>query len=100
MTRASNLGETRLKRRRRSENPMRAFDALPPPLRRWLTEAALPWSPASCRRIWMHARSQGESVEAVLLRLNRVQDACLARENNAGPARWPGQSFNTRDTPS
>ncbi|MCQ0969656.1 DUF6525 family protein [Paracoccus sp. TK19116] len=61
---------------------MHGFDALPPPLRRWLAEAALPWSPSSCRRIWQDARAKGEPIDAVLARLSRAQDACLARESN------------------
>lgn len=36
---------TSLRRRRRSD-PMRDFDALPPPLRNWMRQAALAWSPA------------------------------------------------------
>ena len=31
-------------RARRHTDPMRDYDALPPPLRRWLAEARLPWS--------------------------------------------------------
>jgi hypothetical protein len=80
MGRASNLGETRQRCRRRNSDPMRAYDALPAPLRRWMAQAALPWSPASCRRIWIRARKQGEDMEAVLDRLNRAEAACLARE--------------------
>ena len=75
-----NLGETRLKRRRRRRDPMRAYDALPPPLRRWLAEAALPWSPASCRRIWKRARARGEPIDAVLARLDRAEAQTLSRD--------------------
>ncbi|MEB8386527.1 DUF6525 family protein [Rhodobacteraceae bacterium KMM 6894] len=87
----SNLGETRQRKRRRTDDPMRAFDALPPPLRRWLSEAALPWSPKSCRRIWQRARQDGETVEAVIARLDRAQAACLTRETPPRPARRPGE---------
>ncbi|GAA4229020.1 hypothetical protein GGQ68_001302 [Sagittula marina] len=80
MDRASNLGEVRQRRRRRNGDPMRAYDALPAPLRRWMAEAALPWSPASCRRIWTRARQRGETVDTVLDRLTRAEAACLARE--------------------
>ena len=80
MARASNIGATRQKVRARAHDPMHAFDALPPPLRRWLADAALPWSPSSCRRIWQRARAKGEPVEAVLTRLSQAQEACLARE--------------------
>lgn len=78
--RLSNLGETRQRSRHRTQDPMRAYDALPAPLRRWMAEAALPWSPASCRRIWRRARAQGEDVAEVLDRLTRAEAACLARE--------------------
>ena len=46
-----NLGETNLRRRRRVGNPMHEFDQLPKPLRKWLSKAILPWSPASVRRV-------------------------------------------------
>ncbi len=75
-----NLGQTDLRRRRRRQDPMRAYDALPPALRHWLAEAALPWSPASCRRIWQRARSRGEPMEAVLARLDRAQAQTLAKD--------------------
>ncbi|MGR3803236.1 DUF6525 family protein [Marinibacterium profundimaris] len=80
---SGNLGETRLRRRRRQGDPMRSFDALPGPLRRWMAGAALPWSPVSCRRIWEAARARGDSVEAALDRLDRAERAALLR--GAGP---------------
>jgi len=70
---SGNLGRTSLRRRHRATDPMRAYDALPRPLRRWLAEACLPWSPASCRRIWLGARSRGETMDTVLARLDRAQ---------------------------
>lgn len=79
----SNLGKTCQRQSRRSGDPMRAYDALPTPLRRWMAQAALPWSPTSCRRIWTRARKRGEAVEAVLERLTRAEAACLARERFA-----------------
>ena len=75
-----NRGQTSLKLKRRTEDPMRAYDALPPPLRRWMAQAALPWSPASCRRIWLRARAQGEPIEAVLARLDRAQAKTLSND--------------------
>ncbi|KQB97663.1 hypothetical protein AL073_01570 [Loktanella sp. 1ANDIMAR09] len=75
-----NLGETGLKRKRRRQDPMRAYDALPPALRGWLADAALPWSPVSCRRIWQRARARGEPIEAVLARLERAQAQTLAKD--------------------
>jgi hypothetical protein len=86
---SGNLGETRLKRKRHRQDLMRAYDALPPPLRRWLAAAALPWSPVSCRRIWERARSRGEPMDAVLARLDRAQAQTLARDSirRAAPER-------------
>lgn len=99
MARASNLGTTPLRRRRRAEDPMRAFDALPPPLRRWLSEAAMPWSPASCRRIWLRARAEGEPIEAILARLDRAQEKCLDGDRIHPLVSHPAQSFHQQDTP-
>lgn len=77
---AGNLGHTRLRKRKRQGNPMVAFDGLPAPLRRWVAEAALPWSPASCRRIWVNARARGETVEDALARLDRAEARMLLRD--------------------
>lgn len=78
--RGGNLGQTRLKRRRRSGDPMQAFDRLPPELRRWIAQAALPWSPASCLSLWRKALSEHGSTEAALDRLRRAEAALLMRE--------------------
>ncbi|WP_366465945.1 DUF6525 family protein [Paracoccus methylarcula] len=59
LNRGGNLGTTAQKPRRRSGDPMAVFDSLPAPARRWLAEAALPWSPLSCRRLWLRARRAG-----------------------------------------
>lgn len=77
---SGNLGATTLKRRRRSGDPMRTFDALPTPLRHWLARAALPWSPASCRRIWDRARRKGLSTQDTLQLLSRAEINTLARD--------------------
>lgn len=65
--------------RRRAGDPMREFDALPPPLRAWLRQAALPWSPKSALRIWRQARREGGTEEA-LRRLAAVEAGTLARD--------------------
>lgn len=78
-----NLGATSLKRRRRSVDPMAAYDSLPPVLRQWLSEAALPWSPTSCRRIWQAARAKGEDEAAALARLEAAERRTLARDRVA-----------------
>ncbi|WP_276617454.1 DUF6525 family protein [Qingshengfaniella alkalisoli] len=51
MVRHISNSRSALKRRRRA-NSMASFDGLPPELRRWLAQAALPWSAHSARRLW------------------------------------------------
>lgn len=61
-------------------SPMSAYDALPAPLRRWLTEAALPWSIPSAKRAWKNAMLEYKSESAALAYLSRVEAATLRRE--------------------
>lgn len=77
---SGNLGTTALRRPRRSGDPMRAYDRLPPDLRRWLAGAALPWSPASCRRIWTRATARGVPPEAITALLDAAEARTLSRE--------------------
>lgn len=90
--RGRNLGGPGLRRRRRGD-PMAAYDAAPAPLRAWMAQAALPWSPASCLAIWRRARAAGEGVPAALARLDRAERAALdraaqhARKQDAPPHR-------------
>ncbi|TFL20156.1 DUF6525 family protein [Jannaschia formosa] len=60
---------------------MAAYDALPAPLRAWLAEARLPWSPASARRAWRRAllRNFGRT-KAALAEMDRLEDARLAQD--------------------
>lgn len=77
---SGNLGETTLKRRRRSADPMSMFDALPPELRAWLTTASLPWSPWSCAKIWHKARREGLSPSQAIARLTQSERRALERD--------------------
>ena len=62
-------------------DPMREFDALPPPLRRWLAGACLPWSPRSVRKVWARALARhGGDVSAALANLERAERKTLARD--------------------
>lgn len=54
---------------------MQAYDALPRDLRRWLAQAALPWSPHSCLAIW----KKSPTPQTALDRLERAERAMLAR---------------------
>lgn len=78
--RKTNLGVTRLKRRKRREDPMRAYDQLPQELRLWMQTAKLPWSPASCRAVWRKTQARGDSIEQALASLNRAEAATLERD--------------------
>ena len=77
-----NLGSTALKRRRRATNPMMTYDTLPQPLRSWLTEAALPWSPKSCKRIWDKARTNGLSIDDTIVVLTKVERKTLSQDKH------------------
>ena len=76
----NNLGATSLRRKRRSADPMQSYDALPEPLRIWLSQAALPWSPTSAQRIWRRARENGQSMQDALHALFSAEERTLARE--------------------
>ena len=80
-----NLGETSLRARRRSVDPMHTYDALPTPLRQWLSQAALPWSPVSARKIWRRAQAKGLSADESLALLRRSEVQTLARDKRAVP---------------
>ena len=82
---SGNLGATALRRRARRAEPMRAYDDLPPELRRWMAQAVLPWSARSCARLWDRARRRGLDPEAALAALSRAEARTLAR---AAPRAW------------
>ncbi|SEB08185.1 DUF6525 family protein [Rubrimonas cliftonensis] len=71
---------TRL-RRRASRNPMRDYDRAPPPLRAWLADAILPWSPKSALRVYERALGRsGGDIAAALTELDRRETALVARD--------------------
>lgn len=78
-----NLGATSLRRKRQSGDPMRRYDALPKPLRHWLSQAALPWSPVSAQRLWARARAQGLDTQDALQMLSAAEARTLARDQYA-----------------
>ncbi|KPA20182.1 hypothetical protein shim_36800 [Shimia sp. SK013] len=71
--------QSSLRRRRRQCNPMTEFDSLPPELRTWLRAAALPWSPASAKGVWVKAGGRRDP-EAALARLAAVEAATLLKD--------------------
>ena len=91
-TTPGNLGQVPMPLRRRSADPMADYDALPPPLRHWLAHADLPWSPASCLRLWRKYRARGAAPDQVLRKLSDLQARKLARiEVTANLPRRSGQ---------
>ncbi|WP_417250197.1 DUF6525 family protein [Celeribacter sp.] len=78
-----NLGQSGLRRKRRSGNPMEAYDSLPAPVRHWVAQAALPWSPTSVRRIWKKSRAKGLSAEEALQSLAHAEVRTLARDRHS-----------------
>ena len=88
MTRHRRNLSTALKTRPR-EAPMRAFDRLPADLRRWLAEAALPWSPQSALKLWQAALEEHHGCRAAArARLARAERRMLDRD---APRVWgPG----------
>ena len=85
-----NLGETSLRSRRRSADPMRAYDSLPTPLRQWLSKAVLPWSPVSAHKIWRRAQAKGLNADEALALLCRAENQTLSRDKRASrPLMYP-----------
>ncbi len=65
---------------RRAASPMSAYDRLPGALRRWLAQAALPWSAASALRLWQRALRDSGCESAALARLEAAQSRLIAQD--------------------
>ncbi|MGR3468315.1 MAG: DUF6525 family protein [Shimia sp.] len=85
----TNRGETTLGAKRRSRDPMRDYDALPPALRRWVAGAALPWSARSVRRAYGKARAKTGDEAAALAELDRLQARTVARDRAVWGGAYP-----------
>ena len=72
---------------------MQAYDRLPPELRAWLAQAALPWSVASVAKLWAREQARRRDKQAALLKLSQLEARALAREAPLiwGP-RYPAQT--------
>ena len=73
-----NLGTARA--RWRCTDPMAQHDRLPAELRRWLVQAALPWSAPSALKIWRRALQDTGCPMAARARLDAAEAAMLLRE--------------------
>jgi hypothetical protein len=72
---------SKLKRRRRNDDPMSAYDRLPSALRLWLMDAALPWSAQSAYRAWCRSlRASGGDTEAAKRNLSRLERDMLKKD--------------------
>ncbi|WP_170406198.1 DUF6525 family protein [Ruegeria arenilitoris] len=78
-----NLGQTNLRKRRRREDPMREFDRLPPVLRAWVAQAALPWRPRSVLRAYNNALARTGDQRHALDELRRLESLQLAKDARA-----------------
>ncbi|NDV49505.1 MULTISPECIES: DUF6525 family protein [unclassified Salipiger] len=65
--------------RRREGDVMSAYDRLPPDLRAWLAQAALPWSPRSALRAWRGALARTGCADAAAARLSAIEARHLER---------------------
>jgi hypothetical protein len=74
-----NLGETKLRKRRRNSSSMVEFDQMPRILRNWLNEAALPWRPKSVHRAYKKAFLRTGDPALALIDLDRVQQLRLSK---------------------
>ena len=87
-----NFGATTLRVKRRASDPMKTYDALPEPLRHWLAQAALPWSPSSAKKVWNRARANGCCVEETLKSLSQAEMRMLARDKYTSPTHTTPQN--------
>ena len=76
----SNCGATRLKRGRRSGNPMRDYDALPKDLRVWMASAKLPWRARSVQTAYQKALARTGDHGKALRELDRLQHMLVAKD--------------------
>lgn len=62
-------------------SPMAQHDRLPPELRAWLAQAALPWSAHSALKLWHRAlREAGGDTSAAKAALTRAEARMIARD--------------------
>ena len=75
-----NVGETKLRKRRRKSDPMSDFDKMPIILRKWLNAAALPSCPKSVLRVYNNAFLRTGDPTLALADLDRVQKIQLSKD--------------------
>lgn len=78
----SNRGATTLKRSRPARHPMHEYDALPDPLRVWVSNAMLPWRSKSVKGAYDKALAQTGDAQAALKALDALQQRLIAKDAN------------------
>ena len=73
-----NLGETKLRKHRRSSDPMKELDRMPKLLREWLSGAALPCAPTSVYRAYNKALRKTGDPGLALRQLEQLQQQKLS----------------------
>lgn len=95
MSAACRNDRSTLRRRRSNTSPMAAYDRLPPELRSWVSQAALPWSAQSVLRLWRKTLTacDGDTAEAKR-HLSRIEHRHIGQDarriwGDAHPAAAP-----------
>ncbi|MDS9468490.1 DUF6525 family protein [Paracoccus sp. MBLB3053] len=78
---------------RGNARPMDRYDRLPAELRRWLANAALPWSAQSVLRVWTRLhRETGGDTDRMIRRMDQAEQRMLMRDQ---PRIW-GEGYRGR----
>lgn len=80
---AGNRGQTSLKSKRRSTNPMQEFDRLPADLRAWVALADLPWRAKSVKQAFDRAVTRTGDTRLALMELDALQARLIAKDARA-----------------
>lgn len=76
----NNIGQTKIRTKRRTHRSLREFDGLPKNLREWLRNAALPWRPSSIQNIYNRVLADTGNPRLALAELDRRQEILLSKD--------------------
>ncbi|MGR3434212.1 MAG: DUF6525 family protein [Shimia sp.] len=77
---AANVRTTKLGCKRPARDALAAYDRLPPHLRRWMAQAALPWAARSVLRSYERALRRSGDPAAALRALDLIEARTVARD--------------------
>ena len=69
-----------MRTRRCKGDPLAEFDKLPPELRAWVSNAALPWRPGSVRAAYEKAFAKTGNARHALEELDRIESRLVAKD--------------------